>query len=362
MTAWYSVVFCNCGSLFGYSDSVDASMLISASLYLIFGLGFFLLGSFTLKLISSPIKITHEATLKKSFSKNINMPKWQIRIVLFVLASCIFMLAYNLEVNGMPTDLSDRIFESKLSPIFLLILAYIGFESCKYTNTNVVHFMIVAVSMMVIVIDASRSGLIPLAGIFLGALSKKRIALSLFLLYLMYCGVGYSIGARIFDNRFDFEVIYSYFIPDFELLIETFKFGIDYIFSFSVLNFSYMAFLLEPQFSLAEILISINPAPSFVFDDDAMSSLKLAGDVRAIGSPAELFIAGKVYFLIGFFVIGVLSRYIDMILEGDFKFIILLIFSLSVIIFFQYSLRTYSRFFQLLFLIAFISKWKIKKG
>ena len=360
--AWYSVAFCNCGSLFGYSDSVGVGMLTDASLYLLGGLGFFLLGSLLLKLISPSIELKTETVDKKLILNNINYPIWQIRVALFVFILYVFILFYALEVDGLPTELSGRIFESKFSSIFLLILSYVGFEACKYKNTSAIHSMITAVSLMVIIVDASRSGLIPLVGIFLGAMSKKKFALSFLMLYLIYYGVSYSIGARSFGNRFDFDVVYSFAIPDFELFTETLGFAIDYIFSFSVLNFAYMAFLLEPQFTLSEVFISINPAPSFIFDDDAMTALKLVGDVRAIGSPAELLMAGQIYFFLGFFIIGVLSRYIDVVFKSQFKFVILLVFSLSVIIFFQYSLRTYSRFFQLLFLIAFITKWKIKKG
>ena len=349
-------------SLFSYGTLVDSSSLWSATKVLVAGLMAFLLGSLASKLLFKTVE--DRSFYKKDRTspslRETSVSPWQILGLASIAVVYIYQFSTAVLENGLPENLAERIFENNFSAIFMVALAYLGYSASLHRNTLLFRGAILTISLFVTVIDGSRSGLIPLLGLLFGALSRKRLLSVFLLIYLIFFGASYAIIARTLDDRLSYDVLYSYMFPDLDLVLAGFRFIIDYVFAFSILHFTYMSFVALPQFGLDQLLISINPLPSYFLDPYVIDSLRFEDRTRAIDGPAELLLVGPIVFYVGFFIWGMLAAYADTVVKSRFKFVVLLMFLLATIIFFQYSLRTSSRMFSAIVFVIFIIRWRIK--
>jgi hypothetical protein len=353
-------------TLFGYGTLVDAGALSSATNFLLAGLVAFLAGSYASGPAFSAIGGRLTSARRPHWLAHMpaggSIPSWQVLGLGVLAAIYTYWFLASFFENGLPTSLAERVFESKLSAFFMVILAYFGYSASLYKNSLLFRVVVFTISLAVVVIDGSRSGLVPLVGLLAGAITSKRRLTVLLIVYVLFFGASYSITARLLDDRFSFEVLKSYLIPDVELTIEAFRFTFDYVFAFSILNFSYMAFVSVPEFTGAQLLTSLNPLPSYFLDPYLVDSLRFDDRTRAIGGPAELLLVDPIFFIAGFSALGVLSAYADTIVKSRFKFIVLMMFLLATIIFFQYSLRTSVRMLTAIGLVVFLLRHLLKSG
>ena len=123
-----------------------------------------------------------------------------------------------------------------------------------------------------------------------------------------------------------------------------------------------MIFILKPEYGVSELLVALNPIPSFLINDELLASIKLSGDVRAIGGPAEFFLAGNIYFILSCFFLGIYTAYFDSIWRWKYFPIFQVVYVVSIIIFFQYSVRNSFRVFEFSILIIYFSRFFIARS
>src|SRR5580700_9319990 len=348
-------------TLFGYGTLVDSDSLFAATELLTVGLLAFLLGSYLSKGVFKTVGDVQPQEPKVPPRRPSGpLPLWQVAGIVGIAAIYVYMFSTSVLENGLPQNLGERVFENKFSAIFMIFLAYLGYSASLHRGTLILRAAILIISLSVVIVDSSRSGLIPLLGLLLGAFARRRLLSALLVAYVIFCGANYSITARLLDDRFGFDVLYSYLVPDTELMTQAVKIIVDYLLAFSILNFSYMSFIAMPEFTWRQLLVSINPLPSYFLDPDVMDSLVYEDRARAIGGPAELLAVGPGVFVLGFFLLGVLAAYADTVVKSRFRFIVLLMFLLATVIFFQYSLRTSSRMFMVMGLVVFLMRRNVK--
>jgi hypothetical protein len=349
-------------TLFNYGALVDPESLVAAAQTLLIGLLMFFAGSALSKSlfagVNDPLMVDRNTSIRVEAQRT--LPQWQLLCCASVIVFYVCLFTVSVHENGLPKNLAERVFENKLSAFFMVALAYFGYTASLHRRTLLLRASIFIVAFAVVIIDGSRSGLIPILGLIFGALSRKRVFSALLLSYLFFFGANYAITARLLSDRLQLDIIYSYLFPDWELVLAALKLIFDYLFAFSILHFSYMSFVAKPEFTFVQLMTSINPLPSFLLDPDVIDSLRFEDRTRAIGGPAELWIAGPIAFSIGFFVLGIVASYADTLKKSRFRFIIFLMFLLATIIFFQYSLRTTMRMFSAIVLVVFFLRRFIK--
>ena len=173
--AWYFVSEHSTGALFGYDTLVNYDILLSGAGYLTLGLIFFFIGAYVSRFLFNNIKEVGSVGAKYNRRQNNGTsPSWRNFSLLFILAIYVFLFSTKFIAVDLFDRDSGRIFETKFSAFILLLLAYLGYLSAQYREAFLGKLVIVLISMFIIVFDASRSGIIPLIGMFFGAILMKK--------------------------------------------------------------------------------------------------------------------------------------------------------------------------------------------
>lgn len=344
---------------FGYNDLVSlnefwttALILLSSLLLYIIAYYFFTYKNKCKKIITNivpvkTIKNTPFLVVKKS---NVYCLFLQVGIILYFLT--IFIV--NLDEYMTSTAYIRRIFEGKLTQLMLIIQCFILLFSRGWGKT-VVAFCALLLAFTVAWFDGSRSSLIPLFAFILTAYVEKKYLKSLFYVFLILYMYIFCMGVREVDDKFSVFILLGYIFESFVNFFDLFINLIGYLTSFSILHFAYVNETQKGFYGINDFLYSISPFPSFIFKPASIDEeLWKIGPARAIGGAGEIYRVSIILFYLVFIYFAWLTSKIDKMLTVYIKLIAISIFVLSIIVFFQYSLRAVHWFYYFLMLLIFI--------
>jgi len=338
-------------TVFSYSEIVSPEAIYNATIASLSLIFFIYIGYRMAEFISFGENLLNKVVPFPSVRRHVPKSYWFVVLLLFFLYAGKIVFAASTE-----DGFEGRLFESKMSFIYLSILAYIGYNVLSFKRSTLIATIVMFIGSLVVYIDASRSGLIVITSLLIGCIINKRYGL-LPILAFSYTLSIIGLQTRFIDDRLSLNVLVDYFLFFDTNFLEFCFFVSDYFFAFSFYNFAYMTFD-SYIYDTSSFFSAINPLPADFIENYDPSAFKTADGVRGVGAPAEIYLTGGLLLLNLFgLLIGYLLAFFDSCRLSRFYPLIITITFLSIIFFFQYTLRGYLRTMEIAVLVALFSKF-----
>jgi len=286
------------------------------------------------------------------------------RDIRYILAACLqvsvifyisLKISQGIDQSAVNAYVNFRPLGGKLTIFILFVQALIPVLSPSKSIIQKVSILFCfLLSFIFAWVDASRAALVPLAGImFFSMISKKYITCTLIALYMMYLFM-ISIVARGINDRINLNALSEILNLTLENFNHTLIISITYFSAFSILHFFYVVKNEAGHFALNDLMYSALPIPSVLWPEAADYFLWRVDIIRPMGAASEVLRVSLIAFFIFFFILGQISKRVDSLSNPHFRLLSICIFSVIVVMIFQYNLRTCMWLLYLLIGIYFL--------
>jgi hypothetical protein len=346
---------------YNYEYEFDTSDLTQPLLYILLAGVCFIVGYGTNAKIKNIYKISKDYNQIKLA---INSKILVVFIVIQIAIVCYILVKLMIAVNNADDFryLHYRPLSDKSTSILLLIQAIMPIIfSRNYVLKNISIFLCIVIGFMFAWIDASRSGILCMAGLLVLTLMQKKYFQilcysSIILFYFVIAMIG-----REYNNRLNVDIFFMVMGAVRDNFYEATMSVLSYFTAFSILQFSYVVQNNSGSFYFNDLLYAITPLPSFLWPTIPNYDAWRVDIYRPMGAASELLRVSIFAFGLFFYIFGYLGKKIDSMTNASLKLLAVCIFSMSCVLIFQYNLRSVEWFIYLLLVMCFIDKTMLSR-
>jgi hypothetical protein len=273
--------------------------------------------------------------------KNKNIIFLFIFLQIFIVLYYLFRIYYFLSSESYRVLDDGRFLGGKEAYVLLMLQSVMPVIFWKHYVLRVGSILICALLGFAFSwLDASRASVIPLMAILLIASFKNYKILFVFALILQIIFYLLSIVGRTFDDRVTLDFLVSIALLFWENGFEFLLNSVSYFTAFSVLHFSYVVDTGVGVFKFFDLIYSLVPLPTIFWPLQFDIDMWRVDQFRPMGAVAEMHRVNPLFAFAYFFIFGDIARRIDCTRNQTVRVFQILLFSLSCVLVYQYSLRT----------------------
>lgn len=282
-------------------------------------------------------------------------------ILFFLLQVVIFIYFFNIFVGGYESRY-EYLYEKHFRPmgtifstplLLMQLIMPLFFLKQRFAYLFSI-FICILLSFVYFYFEASRAGVLPLFGVALSALVKRRYIRVFCVLVLCIIGLGVAASARGFEGRYSTS-FWDVFV---QLDVLAASIGaILYTTAFSIFQFSYVVVEQVGHFDTQSLIYSILPVPQFLYPNPPNYFVWRVDIYRPMGALSEMERVSFIVMAAFFVILGGVSAYIDSIRQSVFRLIASLFFVVVCISMFQYNLRSIQWYVYFILLLVFLDAY-----
>ena len=270
----------------------------------------------------------------------------QIAIVVYFLTRLVSGVEYT---NGEQYIQDYRPLGDKVSNLVLLIQSFLIFTVWR---KPVFVFILLVLSALIAFlfawIDSSRASILPLVGLLYYFYKERKIFPGVVvLIYLIFCYMIAMVG-RSFTDRIDFHSLNEIVSLTMYKFDEVLVWVVSYFTAFSVYQFAYITRDTLGDFTWYDFFYSITPLPSFAWPYIPDYENWRADEFRPMGAVSEVYRVSPLMLFVYFGFKGFLAKAIDSMSNDIARLFAVVIFIMTVVMMFQYNLRSTQWFYYLI--------------
>jgi hypothetical protein len=339
---------------FDYELIFSVSEVIYYSAYLCVGYFIFLL-SYRFFLIRKILD--KNVSVKKEFNPRARLGVFtvvQSIIVLYFLTRLMSGVEYT---NGEQYIQDYRPLGDKVSNLVLLVQSFLIFTVWR---KPVFIFILLVLSAFIAFlfawIDSSRASILPLVGLLYFFYKERKLLPGVFvLIYLIFCYMIAMVG-RSFTDRIDFHSLNEIVSLTLYKFDEVLVWVVSYFTAFSVYQFAYITRDTLGDFTWYDFFYSITPLPSFAWPYIPDYENWRADEFRPMGAVSEVYRVSPLILFAYFGFKGFLAKAIDSMANDIARLFAVVIFIMTVVMMFQYNLRSTQWFYYLIAILYFLDR------
>lgn len=345
---------------FSYNTKVSIEQLNEVVFLLIFCLVFYCFGYVSFYRNHSSVLEKSIKVKKKRIGLIVNRRWFYALFYLFSLFLFFLLIVIDKYNDGVVyVTINDRFFESKISQFSLLSVVFVLIYSSR--NIGFFHIIItILISFFFAWFDSSRSAVIPISGLLIGFLIQRKYGKCAFSFLLLCFVYFFALESRQLYYKFDIDSFFNLFEVILKDISHVFLTQIGYVTSFSVLHFVYVNNIDKGVYEIADLIYSLSPLPaSFMPFIQVDTDNWRIDSFRVIGGMGEVYRVSPFLLPVFYFFLGMLAKRISISKSVFISYFCALILFMSIIVFFQYSLRATHWFWILILMLLYFEK-KVK--